>query len=67
MLYILTFSYLEEDFDESYVDSHIMFTNITNLQNYLKQLLRKHPNAIIHIFKALEMEMSDFYEFKTKA
>ena len=61
MYYIVLFSYYVEK-NDFFCDSNIIFEELNELQNFLKNLLSKHPDANVRIYKSIEMELSDFYE-----
>lgn len=59
MYYIVLFSYYVEK-NDFFCDSNIIFEEIYDLQNFLKNLFSKHPNANVRIYKSIEMELSCF-------
>lgn len=63
MVYIIIYSYFEnDDINDCFVDSHVVFTNFQLLEKFLERLLFNHPSANVQVFKCNEMELSYFYE-----
>lgn len=65
MFYIVIYNYLDND--GQIIDGHIVYSNIILIEKFLKNLCSKYPNANVYIFKGCKLELSDFYEFETKA
>lgn len=64
MDYIVIYSYFEnDDINDFFVDSYVVFTNLQVLEKFLKNLLIKHPNANVRIYKSIELELKEVYEY----
>ena len=59
--YVVIFNYFVDD--DFFVDSYVIFCDVKFVEIFLKRLFHNHPTANAKVFKSIEKELSDYYEY----